>query len=455
MGRIPHLLVYTPLVALADLLLIHAAFAGVLLLQSNVAAVAAPYFVGYVKSAPLTCLLSLVILYLFNLYFDWLHLPPKHLLYFVGVAACLICLVSTLMLDWQQQCRLSLPLLAQRAILMCGLLAAYRLLLRRFYWSKVGRCRVMVMAVDEDQGAQLIRKLQPVAPEWIAFIGYLVEKDFSGQRDMLHSCDAVLLAPGLAQERFVIERCALMHKKVMAMPTLREMSLRRSRVHEMEDLLIVELQTPQLTRGQNLLKRIFDVAFAATLLVLSSPLMLITAIVIRLNSRGPAVFRQDRVGREGAEYQLYKFRTMVTDAEKDTGPVFARKCDPRITGVGRILRATRIDELPQLFNVLIGNMSLVGPRPERQFFVSAFRERLPEYDLRLAVKPGITGLAQVAGSYSTPVEQKVKFDLLYISDYSLMLDIWIVLRTIPVIFQRERAEGIRVSSSPAIMVEEP
>jgi exopolysaccharide biosynthesis polyprenyl glycosylphosphotransferase len=454
MGRIPHLLVYTPLVALADLVLIHAAFAGALLLQTNVA-VAAPYFVSYANGAPLTCLVSLVILYLFNLYLDWLHLPAKHLLYFVGVAGCLICLVSTLMLDWPQQFRLSLPLLAQRAILTSGLLAAYRLQLRRFYWCKVGRCRVMVMAADEDQGAQLIRKLQPVAPEWIAFLGYLVEKDFIGQREMLHSCDAVLLAPGLAEERLVIERCALMHKKVMAMPTLREMSLRRSRVHELEDLLLVELQMPQLTRGQDLLKRIFDVVFAAALLILSSPLMLITAIVIRLNSRGPAVFKQDRVGREGAEYQLYKFRTMVTDAEKDTGPVLAQECDPRITGVGRILRATRIDELPQLFNVLIGNMSLVGPRPERQFFVNAFRERLPEYDLRLAVKPGITGLAQVAGSYATPVEQKVKLDLLYISDYSLMLDIWILLRTIPVLFQRERAEGIRVSSSPAIMVEEP
>ncbi len=455
MGRIPHLLVYTPLVALVDLFLIHAGFVGVLLLQPNVVAIAAPYFASYVKSVPAISLLSLVILYLFNLYFDWLHLPAKHLLYFVGVSALLICLVSTLMLDWQQQCRLSLPLLAQRAILTCGLLVAYRLLLRRFYWSKVGRCRVMVMAVDEHQGAQLMRRLQAVAPEWIAFIGYLVEKDFSGEGDMFHSCDALLLAPGLAQERWLIERCALMRKKVMAMATLMEMSLRRSRVHEMEDLLIVELQSPHLTRGQNLLKRIFDVAFAATLLALSSPLMLVTAIVIRLNSRGPAVFRQDRVGREGTEYQLYKFRTMVTDAEKDTGPVLAREGDPRITGVGRILRATRIDELPQLFNVLIGNMSLVGPRPERQFFVSAFRERLPEYDLRLAVKPGITGLAQVAGSYSTPVEEKVKFDLLYISDYSFLLDIWIVLRTIPVIFQRERAEGIRVSSTPSIMVEEP
>jgi exopolysaccharide biosynthesis polyprenyl glycosylphosphotransferase len=447
MGRIPHLLVYTPFVALADLFLIHAGFVGVLLLQSNVVVIGAPYFVGYAKSVPLTSLLSLVILYLFNLYSHWLHLPPKHLLYFVGVTALLICLVSTLMLDWQQQCRLSLPLLAQRASLMGGLLATYRLLLRLFYWSKVGRCRVMVMAVDEHQGAQLMQKLQPVAPEWIEFLGYLVEKDFSVEGDMLHSCDALLLAPGLAQERRLIERCALMRKKVMAMPTLMEMSLRRSRVHEMEDVVIVELHSPHLTRGQNLLKRIFDIAFATGLLVLFSPLMLVTAIAIRLNSKGAAVFRQDRVGREGTEYQLYKFRTMVADAEKDTGPVLAQECDPRITGVGRLLRATRIDELPQLFNVLIGNMSLVGPRPERQFFVNAFRERLPEYDLRLAVKPGITGLAQVAGSYSTPVEEKVKFDLLYISDYSLMLDIWIVLMTIPVIFQRERAEGIRVSSS--------
>jgi hypothetical protein len=237
MGRIPHLLVYTPFVALADLFLIHAGFVGVLLLQSNVVVIGAPYFVGYAKSVPLTSLLSLVILYLFNLYSHWLHLPPKHLLYFVGVTALLICLVSTLMLDWQQQCRLSLPLLAQRASLMGGLLATYRLLLRLFYWSKVGRCRVMVMAVDEHQGAQLMQKLQPVAPEWIEFLGYLVEKDFSVEGDMLHSCDALLLAPGLAQERRLIERCALMRKKVMAMPTLMEMSLRRSRVHEMEDVV--------------------------------------------------------------------------------------------------------------------------------------------------------------------------------------------------------------------------
>jgi len=183
--------------------------------------------------------------------------------------------------------------------------------------------------------------------------------------------------------------------------------------------------------------------------------LLVTAAMIRFTSKGPVVFKQERVGRDGVEYQLYKFRTMVTDAEKHTGPVFAQECDPRITALlGHILRATRIDELPQLVNVLIGNMSVIGPRPERPFFISAFSAKLPEYDLRFAVKPGITGLAQVAGSYSTPVEQKLKFDLLYIPDYSLMRDIWIVLRTIPVVFHGERAAEIKVRSSSAVMVEE-
>jgi exopolysaccharide biosynthesis polyprenyl glycosylphosphotransferase len=240
----------------------------------------------------------------------------------------------------------------------------------------------------------------------------------------------------------------------MTVPALMEMSLLRGWIHEMEDLLVVELQSPHLSREQNLMKRIFDVVLATALLILTSPVLLLTAAMIRLTSKGPVVFKQDRVGRDGVEYQIFKFRTMVTDAEKYTGPVLAQECDPRITALGHILRATRIDELPQLVNVLIGNMSVIGPRPERQFFVSTFRAMLPDYDLRFAVKPGITGLAQVAGSYSTPVEQKLKFDLLYISDYSVMRDIWIVLRTIPVVFHGERAEGIEVPSSSPVMVEE-
>jgi exopolysaccharide biosynthesis polyprenyl glycosylphosphotransferase len=454
MGRIPHLLVYTPVVALVDLFLIHTGFFAPPFIKYGYAATSAAHAVSYTSIVPSICLLSLVILNLFDLYSDWLRSPSRQLLYFIGVSGLLICVAATLMLDGQQRCNILLPLLAQRGFVTCGLLMIYRHLLRQVYWSTVGSCRVMVMAIDEDQGAQLIRKLEPAAPEWMKFAGYLVEKDFNSEQDKLHSFDVLLLAPGLAGERALIERCAQMQKEVMAVPALLEMSLLRGRILEMQDLLVVALQSPHLTPGQILMKRVFDLAFAAALLVLSSPLLLITAALIRLTSKGPAVFTQDRVGRDGVEYQLYKFRTMVTDAEKYTGPVLAQESDPRITGLGHILRATRIDELPQLVNVLIGNMSVIGPRPERQFFVSAFRETLSGYDLRFVVKPGITGLAQVAGSYSTPVEQKLKLDLLYISDYSVMRDIWIVLRTIPVIFHGERAEGIKASSSSPIMVEE-
>jgi exopolysaccharide biosynthesis polyprenyl glycosylphosphotransferase len=453
MGRVPHLLVYTPVVAGADLLLIHTGFLGALFLKQGFVGISAPDLSGYSNIAPSLCLLSLVIMHLFNLYSDWLRSSSKQLLYFMGVSVLLNCVGSTLILDWQQRCRLSLSLLALRAAVIWGLLMTYRLLLRHFYCSRAGRCRVMVVADNEHQGLQLLRKLEPAAPEWMEFIGALAAQDLSSRIDSWTAFDTLLLAPELAGERVLIGQCAQMQKRVLAVPALMELSLLGSRILEMQDLLLVELQSPRLTRGQNLFKRIFDLAFASALLILCSPVLLITVILIRLSSKGPAVFRQDRVGRDGVEYQLYKFRTMVADAEKHTGPVLALESDPRITGLGHALRATRLDELPQLVNVLIGNMSVIGPRPERAFFVRSFQEMLPDYNLRFAVKPGITGLAQVAGGYSTPVEQKLKLDLLYISDYSVMRDIWILLRTIPVVFHAERAEGIKAPSS-SIMVEE-
>jgi lipopolysaccharide/colanic/teichoic acid biosynthesis glycosyltransferase len=155
------------------------------------------------------------------------------------------------------------------------------------------------------------------------------------------------------------------------------------------------------------------------------------------------------VGRNGVEFTLYKFRTMVADAERHTGPVLATANDPRITKIGAFLRATRLDEFPQLFNVLRGEMSLVGPRPERPHFVQQFCEQIPGYEFRLAAKPGVTGLAQVFGSYSTSPARKLSFDLRYITKYSLLMDIRILLRTIAVLLRREQAEGIAVGARPS------
>jgi len=180
--------------------------------------------------------------------------------------------------------------------------------------------------------------------------------------------------------------------------------------------------------------RLLDIAGSVFILTCAFPAMLASALAIKLTSRGPVLYRQERVGRDGRIFGLYKFRTMIEDAERHVGPVWASKDDERVTRVGRVLRRTRLDELPQLYNILCGHMSLVGPRPERPFFVQRHKAL---QGIRLAVKPGLTGLAQVRSFYDLKPAHKVKYDYLYIQKRSLLLNIYILLQTIPVVFTKQ------------------
>ncbi len=183
-------------------------------------------------------------------------------------------------------------------------------------------------------------------------------------------------------------------------------------------------------------KRALDILLAAAGMVLGLPVFLLTALLIKLESRGPVIFSQPRVGREGRIFRIYKFRSMREDAEKSSGPVWAGEDDPRITGVGRVIRKLRIDELPQLWNVLHNDMSFVGPRPERPYFVDELKRDIPFYTERLVVKPGITGWAQINYRYGASREdalEKLQYDLYYIKNISIFLDILILLRTVKVV----------------------
>lgn len=182
-----------------------------------------------------------------------------------------------------------------------------------------------------------------------------------------------------------------------------------------------------------MVKRMVDVLVATFGLLFALPLMLLIALCIKLDSSGPILFRQERVGEKGKIFTLYKFRTMIVDAEKETGPIWSQTLDPRTTRVGRFLRRIGMDELPQLFNVLKGDMSFVGPRPERPHFVQDLQEKIPYYAQRLVVKPGITGWAQVCYGYGSSIEdtiEKLQYDLYYIKNMSLFLDLLIILSTI-------------------------
>ncbi|MBS4014504.1 MAG: sugar transferase, partial [Bacteroidetes bacterium] len=185
------------------------------------------------------------------------------------------------------------------------------------------------------------------------------------------------------------------------------------------------------------LKRLLDIVISLLALLITSPVILIMVIAIKIDTPGPAYFRQERCGKNGKVFKIFKFRSMYQDAEKHTGPVWSQKDDPRVTRVGSFIRKIRLDELPQMINVLKGEMSLVGPRPERPFFVEKLAEEIPYYKRRLKVKPGITGWAQVKHKYDESIEDvktKLKYDLFYIENMSLRMDFKILFRTIFVVF---------------------
>lgn len=190
------------------------------------------------------------------------------------------------------------------------------------------------------------------------------------------------------------------------------------------------------------LKRIGDLALAVIMLLLLGPLLAVVGVLIKLDSKGSVFFSQERVGEKGKPYRIHKFRSMVEDAEKECGPVWAQTDDDRITRVGRYIRKLRIDEFPQLFNVIKGEMSFVGPRPEREFFVRELGEVIPYYQERFSVKPGITGWAQVNYSYGASIEdarEKLKYDLFYIKNLSIFMDVMVIMRTVKTVFFGEGA----------------
>jgi sugar transferase (PEP-CTERM system associated) len=195
--------------------------------------------------------------------------------------------------------------------------------------------------------------------------------------------------------------------------------------------------------ARTIVKRIFDIVCATFLILLSLPVMLIAALAIVIENGFPVFYRQERVGLNGRLFNVIKFRSMRRDAEKDGKPVWAKAQDNRVTKVGRIIRKLRVDELPQLFSVLTGDMSLVGPRPERPFFVDQLTKEIPFYAVRHSVKPGVTGWAQVRYHYGATVEdsaEKLQYDLYYVKNHSLFLDILVLFETVGVVLTGKGAQ---------------
>ena len=255
--------------------------------------------------------------------------------------------------------------------------------------------------------------------------------------------DAVVINDVPAQLRNdLLKYCYRYRVRTYVSPKLTDIMLRGARNITLFDTPLLLVKGTGLTPAERVAKRAMDILISAIVLLILSPLMLLIAAAIKLEDGGPIFFRQKRLTRHGREFDILKFRSMVVDAEKYAGAVLATDNDPRITRVGRIIRPFRLDELPQLINILKGDMSIVGPRPERKVIADEYCKDIPEFAYRLKVRGGLTGYAQIYGKYNTSAYDKLRLDLMYIENYSLLLDIKLMILTIRILFSKESTEGV-------------
>ena len=230
----------------------------------------------------------------------------------------------------------------------------------------------------------------------------------------------------------ILNYCGDIKVTIYMVPSLMDVIAGHLKTHQIFGIPLLVLLQDHMPSWEADIKQLMDILVSAAVLLLGAPFWLMVAAAIKINSPGPVIYKQLRVGRNGKNFIVYKFRSMYRDAEKRSGPTWASKNDPRVTTVGKFIRKTRLDEIPQFFNVFKGEMSLVGPRPERPFFVEQLKTEIPWYVRRIKMKPGITGWAQVKHKYDASIEdvkQKVMYDLYYFENMSLSLDIKIILQT--------------------------
>ncbi len=309
-------------------------------------------------------------------------------------------------------------------------------------YFKLFKARRVIFLYEEDQPSLVLDKMNRRYDKYniteVVRIAYGVR--FS---EVIRGFDAVALDrvnPALREQ--CIRECYAQNKRLYLVPSFNDVILESSMMINLLDTPLYLMKNRGLSFEQELIKRAFDLVISVPVLIVLSPIMLLVSCMIKLDDGGSVFYKQDRLTIGGKVFQIYKFRSMREDAEKDGKAVLMQKKDDRITRVGKIIRKLRLDEIPQLINVIKGDMSLIGPRPERPEIAEAYYKRMPEFRFRLTGKAGITGYAQVMGKYNTTPYDKLVFDLMYLENYSFLFDLKILLMTVKTVFDVDATEGI-------------
>lgn len=321
----------------------------------------------------------------------------------------------------------------------------------KWIYTKMYPPRKMLMIIGRKEG-KLLKYKMDFDPHQFDISEYIyVEDGLSLIFERIKQFEEVIISDVKSMYRNeILKECYRLGKRVFMTPKISDVIIRSSENILLYDTPLLMAKSRGLSTEQRAIKRIFDIVSSLLAIVALSPLFLIISLSIYLYDKGPVLYTQDRLTRGGKVFKIYKFRSMVVDSEKH-GARLASKNDDRITPVGKILRKTHVDELPQLLNILLGDMSVVGPRPERPDIAKEYEETIPEFPFRLKVKAGLSGYAQVYGQYNTTPYDKLKHDIFYIENYSLWLDIVIILLTVKIMFQSEKSEGVSDDQTTALI----
>lgn len=306
--------------------------------------------------------------------------------------------------------------------------------------------RKAIVVYDLRQGMQELISAYGLEKRYAVQASYAVEEVLAEPSKLNDGEDVFLSGVHSHERNIILKYCIDKGIRVFVIPRVGDVMMSGAKRMHMFHLPFIRAARYDPPMEFRVIKRAFDIVVSGLALVLLFPVFLIVTLAVRSDG-GPALYRQVRLTKDGKEFEILKFRSMCVDAEKTSGAVLsAGENDPRITRVGRVIRACRLDELPQLINIFVGDMSIVGPRPERPEIAAEYEKELPEFRLRLQCKAGLTGYAQVYGKYNTTPYDKLLMDLMYIAHPSLMEDIAIILSTLRILFSRESTEGIGAQS---------
>ncbi|HCO66926.1 MAG TPA: sugar transferase [Dysgonomonas sp.] len=393
-----------------------------------------------VSMTPYIGLFYLIIAHVFEL--D----KPKEFTFFgvsYAVVVSILCLFMLTMAMSFLTRRLAYPrsILIVSSVLQIILLTPWHLFVNKKYLkSNVSKT---VLVIGHNKAKELARKLLNSKTLW-SNVKKICSPNLPHLHELIERYNIAFLADDVNEEtkQEIAEYCAQSNKEFYYEPKFKEIFLFNANFVQIEDTPVLRTRPFEVNASTDFLKRIMDIGLSLIAMVVFAIPALFVAISLKMGG-GSVLYKQERVTKGGKVFFIYKFRTMIENAEAKSGPVLAQNSDNRITRLGNFLRTTRLDEVPQLYNILRGEMSIVGPRPERPYFVEIFSKEIPEYHLRHKVKAGLTGLAQVQGKYNTSVKDKLKYDLLYINGYSFALDIKLIMQTLTILLKKSSTEGLK------------